>query len=272
MFQIAQTTSPNNYAAVGASDSAFTKEKLRDLISEYETHPKMFIARKPLTGMKIENVEEMLKLVYVGAETKNLEKAIDFVKIFDSCHQSGAYKALYEDIKFKNHTEEPEMLLLQRNIRQLEEPGSILEGTKEQVDEDCRKLISRIVKGIKEKDYSISIYVADELDSALLNDNMATIVQEFSTGSLENTLLLIQYSWGLPYIPNSCFLIDALLKELEKRELLDSMQAMHLWAHAKYTKEETPNWAKVAASAKKLCTDAIEKLALNKKFFRHYQK
>jgi hypothetical protein len=198
------------------------------------------------SGVTIGNVEEMLKLVYVGTDKKNLKKAINFVQMFDSSHQAGAYKALYEDIKFKKHTNEPEMLLLQKKIRLLK--SVVLIETKKQVDEDCRKIIGRIVKGIEEKDYSISIYVADELDYALLDENMATIVQEFFTGSLENTPLLIQYSQGLPHISNQCFLIDALLKELEKRQLLmDSMQAMQLWAHAKWTKEENLNWPNVAA-------------------------
>jgi hypothetical protein len=224
VFQIAQTTSPKNYAAVGANNSAFTKEKMQDLLSVYETQPQQFIARKPLAGMKITNVEEMLKLVYVGTDTKNLKKAIDFVQFFDSSHQAQAYSTLYEDVKLKKHTTEPEMLLLQKKIRQLVVQGADLQELTIQVDADCQKIISRILKGIKEKDYSISDYVAKKLDYALLNENMATIVQEFSTGSLENTLLLIEYSIKLPFISNRCYLIDALLKELEKRQLLTENQ------------------------------------------------
>jgi hypothetical protein len=201
-----------------------------------------------------------------------IKKAIEFVDRLDAALKPEAYKVLYEYINLKNLTGEPEMLLLQRNIRQLENPRILLQETNKKVNADCKKMISRIVKGIEEKDYSISIYVIKELGYALLNENMATIVQEFSTGSLENTPLLIQYSQGLPYISNHCFLIDALLKELEKRQLLDSMQAMHLWALAKYTKEEEAYWPNVAASTQMLCTDALEKLSLNKeKFFQHYQ-
>jgi hypothetical protein len=222
-------------------------------------------------GVETGTLQEIMALIYV--DKKNLKNAIEAVLQFDVKQQAAAYKALYGEIKDKKHTGEPEILLLQKKIRLVEEPGHVLDETMKQVDEDCKKIISRIVKGIDEKDYSISIYVAEELDKALLNENMVTIVQEFFTGSLENTLLLIQYSQGLPYIDNSCFLIDALLKELEKRQLLDSMQAMHLWAHAKWTKEETPNWPNVAASTQKLCTDVLEKLSVNKeKFFRHYQK
>jgi hypothetical protein len=222
-------------------------------------------------GVETGTLQEIMALIYVDKE--NLKNAIKTVLHFGVKQQAAAYKALYGEMQDKKHTGEPEMLLLQKNIRLVLELGSVLDETKKQVDEDCRKIISRIVKGIEERDYSISIYVAKELDVALLNENMASIVQEFSTGSSENTELLIQYSWRLHNIPNQCFLIDALLKELEKRQLLDSMQAMHLWAHAKFIKEDSTTWPFVAASTQKLCTDVLEKLSVNKeKFFRHYQK
>jgi hypothetical protein len=217
------------------------------------------------SGVSIGNVEEMLKLVYVGTDTKNLKKAINFVKIFDFCHQAKAFSALYEDVKFKKHTEEPEILLLQKKIRKLYEPTTDANETKEQVDAHCRKIISRIVKGIEEKNYSMSIYVAKELDVALLNENMTKIVREFYNGTSKNTLLLIQYSRRLPYIENQCFLIDALLKELENSKLLDSESSMYLWALAKSVKG--------AGVYQKLCADATEKLAVNKMhFFGHYQR
>jgi hypothetical protein len=151
----------------------------------------------------------------------------------------------------------------------------LVDTIKTHVNADCRKIISRIVKEIKEKDQSLSIYVAKELDIALLNDNIGKIVQEFFKGTtIQDFLLLIQYSLRLPYMSNQCFLIDAVLKELEKRKLLESVQAMHIWAHAMYQKKEQSVGSSqlILASTQKLCTDAIEKLSLNKeKFFGHYQ-
>jgi hypothetical protein len=227
------------------------------------------------SGTSIGNVEEMLKLVYVGTDAKNLKKAINFVQIFDSCHQAHAYNALYDDAKFKNHTEEPEMLLLQKKIRQLKEPGTVLDQTMKQVDADCRKIISRIIKGIKHKDYSISSYIAKELHYELMNDNIETIVQEFFTGTLDNFLLLIeyQYSRALPTVSNQCFFIHALLKELEKRKLLDSQQGMHLWMHSKSLYEEIRSPHGPPSYHEDLCILAIRKLSGNKdKFFGHYQR
>jgi hypothetical protein len=228
------------------------------------------------SGISIGNVEEMLKLVYVGTDTKNLKKAINFVQIFDSCHRAQAFNALYDDIKFKNHTKEPEMLLLQKKIRQFTEPGTVLVQIMKQVDADCNKIISRIVKGIKQKDYSISIYIANKLDNSLMDDNIGTIVQDFFTGTLDNFLLLIeyQYSLALPNNSNQCFMINALLKELEKRKLMDSQQGMHLWAHSKRLYEEMGSPRPSARYyMHQLCAGAIEKLSVNKeKFFGHYQR
>jgi hypothetical protein len=90
---------------------------------------------------------------------------------------------------------------------------------------------------------------------------------------LENTQLLIQYSFKLPSILNNCFLIDAMFKRFEDLELLDSKQGMLLWSHVKYTMEEQSHWKKVPIAAQKLCTDVLDKLANYKvNFFQHYQK
>jgi hypothetical protein len=147
-----------------------------------EESVKELLKRNFTSGISIGNVEEMLQLVYVGNDTKNLKKAINFVQYFDACHQAHAYKALYDEVKFKKHTEQPEMLLLQKKIRQLVDSATVLNETKEQVDADCRKIISRIGEEIWNKDWFISEYVG-ELENALLNDNMVAIVQEFYTGS-----------------------------------------------------------------------------------------
>lgn len=240
---------------------------------ESEEFIKELLNRNFASGVRSGQVEEMLKLVYVGTNKENLKKVINFVQIFDSSHHALAYIALYEDIKFKKHTEEPEMFLLQKYIRLTEKPASTrLDKTIKQVDENCHKIISMIVRGIKQKDYSISIQMAKSLDLELIDNEMVTIVEEFYTGALDNTLQLIQYSNNLPHIQNKCFLVDAFMKELEKRQMLSSEQAMHFWAYARCITEE-PNWPRVKASAQKLCTDAIDKLSPNKYLLlQHYQK
>jgi hypothetical protein len=208
----------------------------------------------------------------IDSLVEDLTNSIDFVDRLDTNLKPDAYRALYEKISLNNQTNVPQMLLLQRRIDLLKDPGTNLNETKKNLDADCRKIISRIVKGIGQKDYSISRYITKKLDDAVLNDNMVKIVREFYNGTLENTLLLIAYSNGLSSSSNACFLINALLKELEKRQLLESVDAMNLWAHARFAGEEE-NWSNLEACTQKLCTDAIVKLDLYKEtLYGHYKK
>lgn len=225
-------------------------------------------------GVSTVKVDAMLKLVYVGADcTENLIKAINFVQVFESEHHAEAYKSIYEIAWLKVHTTEPEMLLLKKKIDQLQvEYGTVLDQTKMHLNSDCCKIISRIVADIYDKDYSISKYIANSIESELLNDNILLIVCQFSS-TLENTLLLIQYADGLPHIENICFVIDALLKKLEKGELLATEQSMHLWAFAKFYLENPTVLNRANESVQKFCSEAVEKLSQHKNvFFRLYQK
>lgn len=186
-------------------------------------------------GVSMENINAIIKFVNVAcaAQSGNLIKAINFVQVFYSHHHAHAYKSIFDHAKLKYQTEEPEMLLLQKQIDKLQEqPGADFDPTKMQLDAACGNAIARIVAGIKSKDYFLSIYLAKSIDSDLLNNNMTLIVSQF-TNTLENTLLLIQYADKLPYIENICYLIDALLLKLEKGHLLETQQAMHLWVLAK---------------------------------------
>jgi hypothetical protein len=218
--------------------------------------------------------KSVAKLMEKYIDKGSLQTTINSVQNLDPRLKPAAYKRLFEKITEKNHNEEPEILLLQKKIGMLEEQGTaVLDETKKQVDADCRLIISRIVKEIKQKEnYPISIYIANSIDRALLDDNMATIVHKFYNGTSKTTLLLIQCFMKLPNIPNKCSMIDALLKELEKSKLLESKSAMHLWACAQFMQEESkcPDQEEISEN---ICTEAIEKLSLNKKhFFRHYRK
>jgi hypothetical protein len=92
---------------------------------------------------------------------------------------------------------------------------------------------------------------------------------------VENTLLLIEYSRGLPRVENCCYLISAVMSALAFRNLLDSEQSPPaLVAYAKYLKEEDHKWRDVRPDVQKLCTDALEQLQDTHKanMFLHYQK
>jgi hypothetical protein len=206
-----------------------------------------------------------------NATSKQLQNAIGFAHRLNRNLGHAVYKELYQNLKLNKFTRNPEMLLLQRNLRQEQHPGAILANIKNQVDEDCQWIISSIVKGVEKKDNSISIYIVNSIETSLLNENMEKIVKEFYTGTLPQTLKLFDYLDGLP-ISTDCFLIAALLRELEEKHSLESVQAMFLWAYARYTKEEQLGWPLVAPSDQKLCNNALEKLSSNKpKFFQNYQ-
>jgi hypothetical protein len=61
-----------------------------------------------------------------------------------------AYEALYENVRHEGHSEMPEILLLQRNMI-LADEGE----TMKQVDEDCNKIIDRIVEGVKTQELRV---------------------------------------------------------------------------------------------------------------------
>lgn len=102
------------------------------------------------------------------------------------------------------------MLLLQRNINQTEN-AAVLVNVKNQVDEDCKKINSKIVINVPLVDNSTSIYIAKSIEPALLNENIEKIVKEFYTGSLEHTVQLFKYLEGLPN-STDCVMINAIYK------------------------------------------------------------
>jgi hypothetical protein len=87
----------------------------------------------------------------------------------------------------------------------------------------------------------------------IMAEIVTEVVRKFETCTLEDTLLLVQYSLKLPRVASSCFLVHALLGVLEANSVLDSIQGMLLWSHAKYTKEEDSKWLLVSTDAQKLC-------------------
>lgn len=183
-------------------------------------------------GTDDREVEELLAMIY--SSERNLKKAINFVQRLKPTLQPAAFKALYRQVQTKEHTNKPEMLLLQKSISQVQMFASKLnETTRKQVNVDCQKIIIRIVKEVQENDFSLCNYIVKSIDIELLNDNMHKIINQLFAGTLENTLLIIQFSQNMLHLSNRYSLIDALVKELEQFQLLTSVQAMHLWAYAK---------------------------------------
>jgi hypothetical protein len=228
-------------------------------------------------GISIGFIEEVLALVCGANNLHDLTSAIMWAGLMNAM-QPRLYDAIYEQFKARGFTGRPQVLLLRSRIKCLPAAG-VPDDVRAQLDAEFGRIVEQVAEGVKKKDYSLSIEI-NEIDAKssysgkrILNEVVAAVVQKFETFTLANTLLLIQYSMGLPKIENCCFLIDALLKELESRSLLDSEMALHLWSHAKHVKEESSIWKGVRADVQKLCTDALDKLSKYKQnFFMHYQK
>jgi hypothetical protein len=188
-------------------------------------------------GISIGFIEEVLALVCGANNLHDLTSAIMWAGLMNAM-QPRLYDAIYEQFKARGFTGRPQVLLLRSRIKCLPAAG-VPDDVRAQLDAEFGSIVEQVAEGVKKKDYSLSIEI-NEIDAKssysgkrILNEVVAAVVQKFETFNLANTLLLIQYSMGLPKIENCCFLIDALLKELESRSLLDSEVALHLWSHAK---------------------------------------
>lgn len=233
----------------------------------------IFNQEYPKLGIDKKSSGKIFEKVISGVQLKS---AIYFVKRVHSKYKRELYVELYEQIKQQDLLRAPEMLLLQRDIWYMQATaGTIFKEVVNQVQAYCSHIISNIRSGMSVNDYSISVHIVESIDSTLLNDNMEDIAISIFSGSLKSIFQLIEYSINLPHIENNCYLIEALMKELENPERklsLDSEFAMHIWAHAKYFTLH-PKWLKVDANMQKLCTDVIKKLSANKqKFYEIYQK
>jgi hypothetical protein len=198
-------------------------------------------------------------------DEKDLAGAIAFVEKLGVEYQQKAYQALYEDVRHKAHTEMPEMFLLQKSMI-LADEGE----TMKQVDEDCDKIVDRIVEGVRVEDYELSTEIVQTCGGSILEEKMASIVEKVHlAGTLEDTLLLIKFSQKLPQISMSCALIQELFKVLKAKNLLVSKHGIHLWAHALNVKGSKTN---LDISNQETCALTCNELIKNKEiYFKIYQ-
>jgi hypothetical protein len=176
--------------------------------------------------LKISIVIDILKLLY--NDEKDLLSTIRFVERLGVEFRREAYEAVYENVRLKGHTEMLEMLLLQKNMSQ------ILAGeseTMKQLDEDCDKIVERIVEGVKTEDYELCTKIIEFGGSILDGKMVSIVVKVHSTSTLKDTLLLINFSQGLPEISNQSILIRALFQVLEAKNLLRTEHGLHIWSH-----------------------------------------
>jgi hypothetical protein len=116
--------------------------------------------------------------------------------------------------------------------------NTLFEMSLSRVDKDCLEIVDAIVDGVQQKNYELSVKIVETLGSSILEGKMALIVEKVhSAGTLEETLLLIQFSKELPKMSNSLVLTQTLFEELVSKNLLKTKHGMHLWAHLKCIRE-----------------------------------
>jgi len=212
--------------------------------------------------LKISKVANILKLLYDDA--KYLHSAIRFVEKLGSESQQEAYVALYEDVRLKGHTEMLEVLLLQRNMRTILTDGEMLK----QLDENCLRIVDRIVERVKVEDYELTTKIVQTLGHDILTERIESIVEKVHvTGSLVETLLLLKFSQGLPPETFLCrsALIQALFEMLKSKVFLQSDHGMHLWTHIKAHSNN--------GAVQEKCLSIYNELTQNKEvYFEIYQK
>jgi hypothetical protein len=227
-------------------------------------------------GLSIGKVEEILEFIYLNGSVEHLVMAILWVGELDVQLQPRAYEALYEHLKFKKLTDQPQVLLLRKRLRRLPK-GQVSDELRTQLDQDFYTIVGQIAEGLKTEDFSLQEKINELSDISSINDNLimnevvTAVVSKFKTFNLNETLLLINYFVKLPDIESSCVFVDVLMKTLEARKLLCSEQSFQLWSLAKYTMEEEPNWKDMPKEIRKLCTDVLDKLTKHKlQFFQQY--
>jgi hypothetical protein len=241
-------------------------ERVAQLVKDGNLDVAFKTMQKHFPELKISKVINILKLIYDNE--KCLRSAIGFVEKLRVEFKREAYEALYENVQLKGHSQMPEILLLQRNIIFAGGRSELLK----QVDEDCNKIVDRIVEGVRAKNHELSTAIVKTLGSSILEGKMALIVEKVhSAGTLEDTLLLLKFSRGLTKISCQCILIQALFSVHKSKNLLATDQSMNLWAHVKdlleYEKFTGDN-----AQDKEKCTSICTELSKNlPTYFEIYQ-
>jgi hypothetical protein len=97
------------------------------------------------TAISIGIIEEILEQVYVADDDPdNLTSAILWVDTLDASLRPGAYGTLYEQTKFKGHTDQPQVLMLWKRVNDL--LTGVSDVVRSQLDEDSCKLSRESIK------------------------------------------------------------------------------------------------------------------------------
>jgi hypothetical protein len=206
-------------------------------------------------------MEEILAQLCVNNVCNN---AIEWLEFMDADQQLVAFKILYQLLKSKELLLHPEALLLLKSAKRV--PAGFLRA---RLEGKCRRIIERVGDDLKHRLFHV---INTFPGRAIASYFMPQIVHQFDVRFVENVLLLVDfadYFLGHDTYGVSTSVVCTLLKELEERLLLDSLQTMHVWTLAK----SIENYACFHGLAlEQQFTAAWDKLnKLNSIVFRYYQ-
>lgn len=176
-----------------------------------------------------------------------------------------ACEALHRLINVKQ--DQPLVLLLLEKISQM--PACVPSA---QLERDCCKIINLILSHITKENLNNVWDVVKKLD--VVDFFMPTIVRKFEIRNVRCFLLLLQWALGDRFMSKNtlCCLVHTLVRALEEHLLLDSLQALYLWASAKFVKDEMRNDSELDFLGHELFVVALDKLAKRKSgLFQLYQ-
>jgi hypothetical protein len=207
-------------------------------------------------------VQEIMALVYDGS---NLLCCASWVEFLEGDLQVAAFKAFYELAKSNGDTDTPLMLKL------LECAKNVPDDIRVRLEIDCRQIIAKMVQAIKNQEFGL-FYLNNEEVLALAHC-VPHIVRHFDVTDLEAVLLLVQftnYTLVARHNDVTAAMVCALLEALRTRLLLDSEQALHVYALSKY--HSVFQFCYEEQEISQLSIEAGERLSrLKDRLFVHYQ-
>lgn len=197
----------------------------------------------------------------------DLYYTIKWVGQLDAALKPLVITELYQKMQSKGSNKLPVVLLLGKHSKDLPDGTDV----RTQLEGDCRKYLKQIATEIELKNYDYCLCtVVDDWSEEIAPG----LVALFDIISLDSFMLLIQFSQESQRKENinvCCHLMDVLVRSLEEKSMLDSPQALHLWAHAKYIKQHTSLLDKVVKETELVYKQALDKLVKMKaNLFKHY--
>jgi hypothetical protein len=216
---------------------AMEREKIEGiicLIQEFKLNTAHQLLNARFPSLDLGTLQTILKLAYAG-NASNIVKITNFSNELTSLPlKSSAFKALYEEIQFREHTSEVYILALKNCVEQIvgqcEDDLELCE-LKDALSVDKDDLIASVIgEDFKKGDFQKCILIYECLGPKILLDIMPAIVSTIFTGTVKNTLDFLKLLEALPCKGSVSLALEKAYNYLETLGQSKSEAALHLWA------------------------------------------